>query len=168
MSRILQDLPGEHFASYRSRLNDVSAGLTPDQASRRLLHNLGSVLKETAEQSGGDTSEDDKYLCEELPNLLGDVVLGRYFLKQGGVLDTIAQRITGNGTVDLLAQRREFVRGDLPRNVRDYDAASAPARDIYQALFNESLADDAIRVLNRHLDRAIADLMKLGGRTYSN
>jgi hypothetical protein len=161
--RVLEGVEGERFDEYRRRLATSDMAISLVEARVRLLDNLAIACGELGSGEAAPTEQDD-YLASELPNLLRDPVFRSHFLLPGGVLDQLALHVIGGGGAERVEARRTFTADDLPLAFRDVSRASHLAQQVYSDLVaNPGLKRDAVAWLNRHLDEAVAQLMRMSG-----
>jgi hypothetical protein len=160
---ILKDIEGERFDEYRKRLATATTALSLVEARVRLLENLAIAVGNTDSVEGTVTDEQE-YLSAELPHLLRDPIFRVHFLEPGGILDRLSRHVVGGGGIERVEERRSFSTRDLPLSFVKATEASRPAQEIYRNLVaNPDLKESAVAWINRHLDAAVSQLMRMSG-----
>lgn len=161
IGRILDVMEGGGADEYRARLNEAAGSISEEEARGQLLNNLATLI----EYQGGSAELDDAegYVATSLPALLLDWHFRQHLLKEGGIIDQLVTHIMGRrDTIEVVEERRRFTEESLPRDVLDIQKAGAHAQEFYASLINfPEVREAAVRMLNRHLDEAIARMLKL-------
>jgi len=172
IARILSGMEGPQFEEYRTRLDKATANLTPEIAREMLLNQLAIAVGNEgpfSKEKLGDRREkqDRDYLVEYLPALFYDNAFRQTFMREGGIIDKLAQHTTGNVPRERLDKRREFTMDDF--KPEDWDCKpqemNAKARKIYMELkanpggFRENVKS----WVNRNLDWAIQSILNFSG-----
>ncbi len=168
---VIDELPEETGKTFLDTFNAAGDNSMSESNQRhRILNDLAEAIRETHErhsqEQSTDLDEEISALIETLPDLLQDPHMRtEHFTKDGSVIADIANHIFATSTSEHRPEaRRQFSETDLPDGGRDFDAASAPARDALSILL---MADEykskAVNVLNEHLDSAIARSLNLSG-----
>ncbi|HEX8395042.1 MAG TPA: protein DpdH [Longimicrobium sp.] len=163
--RVLEGLEGPQFDDYRTRLNRATGSLSEQEARVRLLDNLAIAVGPVRYPDWNGLTEEQKYLVEHLPNLLGDPVVRRELLRDHGIMHRLVVHILGESArVERLEERRAISVDDLRMDIRDLKDASKGAREVFQLLLSdEEMQRHAVEWMNQHLDDAIAHVLQFSG-----
>lgn len=163
--RVLDGLDGPRFDEYRQRLDRATGSLSEREARVRLLNNLAVAVGPHRYVERAGLTEEQEYLVENLPSLLGDPVVQRQLLRDDGIMHRLVVHILGDsGQVERLEERRSIRVEDLQMNLLDLSRANLDARDMFQFLVaDEEMQRHAVDWMNQHLDDAIAHVLQFSG-----
>ena len=164
ISLILEGMEGASFDEYRKRLNRATSTLTEAQAREQLLNQLAAAVGPNNQRDRTKLSDEQYYLVDVIDSFLYDPFFREHWLKDGGIIHKLVVHIFGHrDTVEIVEERRQFSLEDLPLNVLNLQKAGEQSREFYSLLIgDENIQKETVDWLNRHLDRAIAQVLSLG------
>ncbi|WP_224240927.1 protein DpdH [Hyalangium gracile] len=164
IERIVGDLEGERFDTFRKRLHEETDSLTEGRARELLLNNIATEIGPNGAHGMVGLTEGQEYCVQTLPALLYDPVFRKHFLSDGGIIDRLATHVLGRSDrVERLTERRKFTEADLSFRLDEVNQAGAAAREVYFQLSDPSVLQEAVRWLNFNLDASISSLLHLRG-----
>ena len=167
VDRLIKQLTPETRAPFEEEFKRVGTRtLNREQQRETILNNLSLALR--GHHADGTLIGDrdlEQHLTEYLPALLHDPHFRKHhFLRPGSFVDEIADHVfAAVGTYDPRTERQTIRRRDLLFGGLDVKKASELAREALDALDNEESIGAAVRILDRHVDEAIAMALSFTG-----
>ncbi len=162
---IIDALPETERQPYRDQLNRAgSQHSSPQDLEERLLSEVALAIQ--SDQVRGNSDPDlENALIEILPSLFHDPTLRRHLSQSGGVVEQLATQVLSESQDYLPAEeRREFSSADLPLSGVQTADMSAEARNTCDVLRSSREGQDlAVDIINRNLNRAIAQVLNFSG-----
>lgn len=165
LEMLIAELPPDRKGVYRERLDRAGYELlTPEQRRERLLSRIADAIAE--DKVGERGSEEEQWLIagegpdsRGLPDLFLDPVYRQHVGKSEGTIDRLVRHIGDPNVVyEHLEQARELSVDDLPLDPHDIMSMSKPAKELLRQMDDE-LRAVAIKIVNRNLDAAIAQVL---------
>ena len=166
VKQIIDKLPEDKqkpFIDTYSKGGDVS--LTFEAQKHVILNQLQAALLESFENRSNDIDPMHEEVLEFLPNLLLDPYLrNEHFAKDDTIIADIARHVFSQSSSEHRpAERREFVKSDIPRSGMNIKLMAQPAREAILLLDDDEAIDIGVKLLNEHLDTAISRSMNFSG-----
>ena len=162
---IIDALPETERQPYLDQLNRAgSQHSSPQGLQERLLAEIALAIQ--SDQVRGNSDPDlEGALIGILPSLFLDPTLRRHLSQSGGVVEQLAIQVLSESQDYLPAEeRREFSSDDLPLSGVHPADMSAEARNTCEVLRSSREGQDlAIDIINRNLNRAIAQVLNFSG-----
>lgn len=167
LDRIIGVLPQDAQQRYRDRLDQ--AGYHSEshvQRKHRLLSMIALAVRQDGPSSSDGVDPDaEKWLLDGLPYVFDDTHLRQYFNRKGGIVDDLVAHIAATRhTYQRAEERRAFSPEDLPLSGVDVAQMAGPTRAFLAELMaNRGYVPLAVQIINRNLNRAIAQVLNFSG-----
>jgi hypothetical protein len=168
LEKLIARLPEDERGRYLEDLHRAGTTLTTVAAQKSaLLDSLAQAIEEdTPNPESGIDPEFEEALLAALPNLVRDPYLRRTkFLADGEVVSDLVDRLFSAREGKRLDERVIFERQNLPLSGLDMMSCSALARDAIDLYLydSERTVPQALSIINRNLNRAIARALNFSG-----
>lgn len=164
---IIDQLPEDKKKPFMDTFKSAGDGsISFNNQKHKILDDLSVAIRETNETLDGSIDEVSAVLTEFLPYMLQDPYMrSEHFTKDGTVIADLAHHIFSTSKSDNRPDdRRQFSVKDLPLGGRDFRAASNLAREAIDfILMDVEHQEKAVKLLNDHLDTAIARSLNFSG-----
>jgi hypothetical protein len=166
IDRIIEGMPGEEFDKVRRHLKEGLDNISFDQTKHYLLDFLAVAVGPNGGHGIPNRGSKEEAVQNALPNLFNDPVFRKLFLAKDGFIHRVAHHLSESASeADILENPIAFTFNDLPSNVplTTLKQASLPAKQAYNALQSAEIREAAVEWIRRHHQKAIRQVMRLGG-----
>ncbi|GII52780.1 hypothetical protein Pth03_11690 [Planotetraspora thailandica] len=163
VEKLLEGAEGDSLDQLRKDVRSFSEGMTEESLSRRLVNALNEALAKT----GPDEvpSKQARILSgpKGLAAVLQDPYIQQYLLASGKYIPQYAAQLLNNRNLENPERPPGFSVEDLPLEVQEVKQASVIAQRLLAKLLSTpSLQQDAVDMLNEHMESAVKSASNIG------
>ncbi|GII65351.1 hypothetical protein Skr01_54360 [Sphaerisporangium krabiense] len=163
VEKLLEGAEGDSLDQLRKDVRSFSEGMTEESLSRRLVNALNEALAKTG--SDEVPSKQARILSgpKGLAAILQDPYIQQYLLASGKYIPQYAAQLLNNRDLDKPERPPGFSVEDLPLDVQEVKQASIIAQRLLAKLLSTpSLQQDAVNMLNEHMEHAVKSASNIG------